>query len=667
MLAGATTAQALITPPVTVDGPSSSIVDFGGVAMASDGSGGVVYVKSVDGTPHVFASRFVDGEWGAPIRVDGDQPYPASQPRIAAGIDGELLVVWVTQVATVHNRIRCGLFAASIGPKASGFGPSELIDPDVGEGIGVDPSVSATAPGQAIVAYRAITYNFDGSDPTPPAQLRPGDVMADIRLARLKEDRWSRLGAINRNPEASLRPPTATNGPEVAASADGGAAVAWQEPDQTGTARVWLRRVFGTTPGPVLEASPASWDGQPVTADADAISLAVSEFAAVRVATRIASEPASVIGGRLLLNSLEPNFSETGGTLTGALLADGGGSGAPPGGIGPPGVAANDDGGAKGSMRLGFLVGSQLHQMAVDADGALTDVPTPPGPVAQAGGKVLTEVDPEGGGLAAYPALDSEGRAAVAVRQEAPSGAAQTGLVSGDQGGPVAGLTIGRSGGGDGLIAFRQGEPGHLQIVAEWVSTRPKLFRASAPSGWIKPARAKLRWEAAPSAAGGIRYSVLLRGHVVKQGLRRLVFRPRPAQLGNGVMAAQVLATDRLGQQLLSPVVRLRVDSQDPIVGLAVHRRRGLVEVRVRDPHSGLKGKRTRVSFGDGTPWTGLRPSKGARRHGHSRHRPRRRSPANLAYRAAHRYESGGSYTIVVRARDRAGNGIVRRFPVRVR
>jgi hypothetical protein len=655
ILASATTAQALITPPVTVDGPSSSILDFGDVAVAGDGSGGVVYAKSVDGIPHIFVCRFIDGRWGSPIRVDWDQPYPAGQPRIAAGPDGELLVVWVTQVATVHSKIRYGLFSASVGPGASGFGPSQVVDPDVGEGIGVDPSVSATAPGQAIVAYRAITYTFDGTVASTAVQLRPGDVMADIRLARLKDDRWSRLGAINRNPEASMRPPTATNGPQVAASADGSAAVAWQEPDQTGTARIWLRRVFGTTPGPVLEASPASWEGRPVTADADAISLAVSKFAQVRVAIRIAGAGSSVLGGRLILNSLDPNFSETAGTLTGALLADGGASGA----IGPPGVAADDDGGAKGSMRLGFLAGSQLWLMAVDADGALVAVPTPAGPVAQPGGRALTAVNSEGGGLAAYPAFDSQGRATVAVRQEAPSGSAQTGLVHGIQGGPVSELSIGRSGGGDGMIAFLQGEPGRHEVVAEWVTARPKPFRASGPPKWIKPGRAKVRWEAAQSAAGGIRYSVLVGGHVVKQGLRRRVFRPPPAQLGNGVRPVRVLATDRLGQQLLSSAVKLHIDGQSPIVRLGIRPRKGRLIVVVTDADSGLKGKRTKARFGDGSPWIRLRsPIVRRSARGHR---------SNPPSRLSHVYERPGRYAIAVRARDHAGNRVVRRFEVRVR
>ncbi len=45
---------AVILPAVTIDGPSEEIVGFGGVAMAEDGTGGVVYLKRVDGVAHVF-------------------------------------------------------------------------------------------------------------------------------------------------------------------------------------------------------------------------------------------------------------------------------------------------------------------------------------------------------------------------------------------------------------------------------------------------------------------------------------------------------------------------------------------------------------------------------------------------------------------------------------
>ncbi len=633
-------AQALITPPVTVDGPSSEILDFGGVAMASDGTGGLVYTKAVEGVPHVFASRYVDGGWSAPVRVDWDQPYEASQPRIAAGPGGELLVVWVTEVATVHGQIQRGLYSASIGAGATSFGPSLLVDPNVGEGIGVAPSLSGTAPGQAIVAYRVITYNFNQNGFSTAVQLRPGDVMADIRVARLVGDHWSRLGAINRNPEASMRPPSATNGPQVGGGTDGNAVVAWQEPDQTGTARIWMRRIFGTTPGPVLEASPSSWEGAPVTGDADAFALAVTPLSQARVAIRVAGAGSS--GPRLFLNTLPPDYAGQAGALKGAALVFGGGAAPAPGGIGPPGVAATEKGGQEGGMRLAFASGSGIRQMAVDASGALTAVPTPAGPPVQPGAETITALDPEGGGVLAYPALDAQGRPVAAVRQEFASGAAQTGLLSGTSAGPVGELSVGRSGGGDALIGFRQGEAGHYEIVAERVSAPPASFTVTAPKRWVRPRRALLRWQPAASAVGGLSYAVVIDGRVAKRGLSGFHYRPSPATLGNGVLRAQVLATDGLGQQMLSPAVRLRVDGLPPSVAIRVSRARGAVAVRLRDPDSGLRAGSTSVSFGDG-----------ARARGGSRFR--------------HAYAHAGRYTVVVRAADEVGNRVARRFVVAVR
>lgn len=636
-LVPATPAQALITAPVTVDGPSSDILDFGGAAMAPDGSGGLVYTKAVEGVPHVFASRYVNGGWSAPIRVDWDQPFEASQPRIAAGPGGELLVVWVTEVATVHSQIQHALYSARIGAGATGFGPSLLVDPNVGEGVGVDPSLSGTAPGQATVAYRVITYTFTQVGFSTAVQLRPGDVMADIRLARLNGDRWSRLGAINRNPEASMRPPGPTNGPQVGAGIDGGAVVAWQEPDQTGAARIWMRRIFGTTPGPPLEASPANWEGAPVSGDADAFSLAVTPLNQARVAFRIAG--AGSTPARLLLNTLPPDFAVPSGALNGASTVFKGGQGA----LGIPGVAATEKGGGReGVLNLAFAAGSEVHQVGVDASGGLTSLATPPGPAARPRAEAVAVIGPEGNGALAYPALDGQGRPVTAVRQGFASGAAQVGLLTGVSGGPVDELSAGSSGRGDALIGFRQGEAGHYEIVAERVSAPPASFKAKAPKRWVRPGRARLHWQAAKSAVGGLTYSVLLEGRVVKRGLRRHSYLPPRALLGSGVRRAQAMATDGLGEQVLSPVAKLRVDGLAPRIAVKVSRAQGLAMVRLHDPDSGLNVGLTSVSFGDGT---------GA--HGGSRFH--------------HDYASPGRYTIVVRARDKVGNRVSRRFEAVVR
>jgi hypothetical protein len=191
------------------------------------------------------------------------------------------------------------------------------------------------------------------------------------------------------------------------------------------------------------------------------------------------------------------------------------------------------------------------------------------------------------------------------------------------------------------LIAFRQGEAGRYAIVAERASAPPDSFRVKPPKGWQKPNAVRLQWQAAQSTVGGVRYAVLLDGRAVKRGLRRRSFRPRPAQLGNGVVPIQVQATDGIGQQLLSNRAKLRVDGQPPLVKVMVGKARGVV-VKLTDAGSGLVPKASRVSFGDGD-----------REHGGSKF--------------VHAYPCSGRYTIAVRARDGVGNRLWRRLAVRVR
>jgi hypothetical protein len=385
----------------------------------------------------------------------------------------------------------------------------------------------------------------------------------------------------------------------------------------------------------VLQASPSSWESAQVSADADAFSLSVTPYAGAQVAFRIAASAGSALAGRLLVNSLPPNFSTTAGSLGGSQLADGGALPA-----GPPDIAAAETSDKKTVVRLDFLSGSQLRQMQATG-GALMPLTMPAGPGAVTGGEPVAAIDPEGGGLVAYPALDPVGLPAVAVRQEFSSGAAQTGTISGGRGGPVAELSIGRSGAGDGLIAFRQGEAGRYAIVAERASAPLASFRVKPPKGWQRPNAVRLSWQAAQSTVGGVHYSVLLDGRPVKRDLRRRRFHPRPAQLGNGIVPVQVEATDGLGQQLLSNRAKLRVDGQRPLVKVKIGKARSAT-VKLTDAGSGLAAKASRVSFGDGSSERG-------------------------GSKFVHSYPRPGRYTIVVGARDQVGNRLWRRLAVRVR
>ena len=638
LLALATPAQALVGSPVTLAGPGSDVLDLGGVAMAPDGTGGAVFTKIVDGVPHVFASSYAGGTWSAPMRVD-DQPYEASQPQIAAGRGGALLVVWVTQTATVKGQVRYGLFSASLGPGATSFGPSLLVDPDVGVGsfAGVDPSVSGTATGQAIVAYRVVTFRFDGSKASAIPQLRPGDVLSEVRVARLRDDRWARLGSVNVSQELSNRAPTETNGPQAGAGTNGGAVVAWQEADQSGAARIYLRRVFGTTFGPILRVSPEVDEaGRRITGDVDAYSLAATALNQARVAMRVLGNG----GGdptRIFLNSLPPDYAVPANVMTGAEQVF---SAEPAVPLGVPSVAAYEKGGQEGLMRLAFAPGRRPRQASVGENGDLMAPAPVPGPASLAGTGVGAAVSSSGGATIAYPSSDG-GSPAISVRQELESGAAESVLLSGPQTGPVGELEVAGSPLGDSLVGFLQGEAGHHAIVVARVSQAPTKLSVRAPKAWVKPRAVQLRWAQPQTNIGGLRYTVTLGGRVAAEELRRRQYHPPIALIGNGRVKAQVLATDALGQQVSSRRVTLKVDGEPPVARLAGPSRTGWVAVRLRDIGSGIVAKAARVRFGDGTVAAG-----------------------RAVFR--HRYERPGRYAIRVRARDATGNRMARTLIVRV-
>ncbi len=99
------TAAASISAVTPIDGPSADIVDFGGVAMAPDGTGGIVYRKRVDGRTHIFAAQFDGTRWRAPQRVDGGQRFDSSWPAIGAGNGGRLVVAWVQEFGPSSDRM----------------------------------------------------------------------------------------------------------------------------------------------------------------------------------------------------------------------------------------------------------------------------------------------------------------------------------------------------------------------------------------------------------------------------------------------------------------------------------------------------------------------------------------------------------------------------------
>lgn len=620
-------ARAVILPATTIDGPSEDIVGFGGVAMAEDGSGGLAYLKRVEGVPHVFVSRYGEGHWQAPTRVDYEEPFAASWVRIGAAEGGELIVVWATPFASKEGKPVYELLGAELGPGSSTFGPAMIADQDIEEATGTSPDLVVSSTGQADVVYRVVEPSV-----TNISLLRPGDVAEQVRVARFDGTRWSNLGAINRNPGASMRPPTQANAPQIAIGPTGNAVVVWQEPDIEGVARIWARRIFGSAINYVLPVSATSYAGAPITDDADAPSVALSRLGQAEVAYRQGAGQGSPLPGpRIFLNTLPDGESGNGGEFSGAGVADSAVAGGKSAAVGPPSIDIDE----KRAMRL-LYDSNGTPRVVEGGDRGLTGTLSLGPPFVGAEPLAASVMNPEGGGVSAWPSADAQGDPAVAVREDFPGGAVQTALVSGGAGGEVGELAVGRSGLGDGLVAFRQGQIGNAAIVATQVTAPPVASIITVPRGWIRPSAATISWQPATSADGPLTYHVVLDGRVQPAPPGATSLRLGTRGLGTGRHRVQVLATDRDGASTLSAASALLIDSLPPTV--AVKRARGgsAVSIRVRDRYAAIDGHAISVSFGDG---------RGARGHTHY----------------LHHYAHAGVYRVIVHVRDRLGNrGTVR-------
>jgi hypothetical protein len=632
-LLGAGRADAVIEPAVTIDGPNEEIVGFGGVAMAEDGTGGVVYLKRVDGVAHVFVARYVEGHFLAPIRVDTEQLYAASWPRIGAGNGGELVVVWATPFATKENRSVDELLGATLGPGASAFTQPIIVDPDIRDGTGTSPDLAMSSTGQADVVYRVVDF-APGQQVNIPL-LRPSDVVEEVRVAHFNGARWSTLGAINRNPGVSMRAPTQANAPQIAIGPTGNGVVVWQEPEINGVARIWARRIFGRTLDYVMPVSAESIGGAPIESDADAPSVAVSALGEAAVAYRQGVGPGSPLPGpRVFLNMLPNGEAGTGAEFRGAAIADNavtGGAGAT---VGAPSVDIDE----QQDLRL-LYDSNGTPRVIQGTDRGLT------GPVLSLGsgwtGSSLSSasvMNPAGGGFSAWPSANAAGNAGVAVREDFPGGAVQTALLSGGAGGPIGELAIGRSGTGDGLVAFQQGPLGNAAIAVAHIGAPPAALVLTLPRAWVKPSQALVTWSPAVSSDGPLRYTVVLDGRAQPTPQGALDLHLDPRGLGSGRHQVQLLATDAADQATLSAPFTLLIDGVPPSVEITRRQGGRAISVRVSDAYSGVNAHKVSVSFGDG--------------HSASAHR-----------RFVHLYAHPGIYQVVVRVRDKLGNaGVVRRL-----
>jgi PKD domain-containing protein len=631
LLVAAPVAHALIEPVTPIDGPSAEIVELGGVAMAADGSGGLVYRKRVEGRAHIFAAQYVNGKWGAPQRVDTGEAFESSFPAIAAGEGGRLVVVWANHYSSTTD----GLFSAALEPGSSGFQAPVPVDLAIGQATGTYPSVAMNLSGQALVAYRVITAVSGPSTPEIPS----GYVKAEVRMARFDGEFWSSFGApLNRNPAQPMLTPTAANSPRVSIDLTGQGLVAWQEPDDSFVNRIYARRIFGMVPGNILQVSPSTYAGNPLNGPADELALDVDGFGEGAVAYRQQPAPGSgFTRPRVFVSEIPSSFDPHGAAFAAARIVDGGGAEGPAGPLGPLSVAVD----SQGDFDVGFGSGTQSFDVSGTEASVAAPVRLDDGSSSAAGDPVLTRA--EDGALAAAWKVEEHGAGAVAVLERRADGTPNRQLVSAPHGGAVHQLDLGGSHHGDALIGFLQGDGANTQIAAVVVRAPPGEFVLDTPATWVKAPRIPLQWETPLAGAGKLTYSVLVDDREVAENITSTETILSRSEVPSGVHTIQVEATDSLGQVVDSEPSTMKVDRSPPRVSVRV--RGGTVVVRVSDgtrgQSSGVNAGSVHVSFGDG-------------RSAHGRAMLR------------HRFKAGGSYTVTVTASDRAGNRVSARRRVSI-
>jgi hypothetical protein len=627
-LLGPGAARAVVSDVHVLDGPSAEILEVSDAAMSEDGSGGIVYLKQVDGRSHVFAAQFRDGVWRPPRRVDVGQGFDSSWARIGAGDGGRLLVTWVQEFGVESDR----MFSATLDPGATSFQPPVPVDLNVGEATASYPDLAMNRGGQAYLVYRVVT----DVSPSNPA----GYLGADTRVARYGARLWSVLGTpVDRNTATPVRATTAENAPEVGIDIQGQGVVAWQEPDDEFVDRVWVRRLFGSSMGIPIQASPGTWEGAPLRGAADAFALDVSGFGQVAVAFRQQPGQASALTApRLMVNTMPDVFSESARKFAGAHLADGGVRPA----LGPPSVAVDP----RSLYLSAFAEGPATLVASGDEAGALGVTRLDEG-ASSVSGSPLVDLAETGARVVGWIEQRSS-TGLVAVQEGRADGVAESTALSAPLGGEVPALTMGGSGLGDAIFAWRQGSGAGSQLAAAVVDAPPDPFLVLLPTGWQRKKKVRVAWDHSPNAIGGVRYSVSVDDEPVREGLRSLSALLKPGDIGNGGHRIQIFATDDSGQETGSRAGHLLIDRRPPRVKL---RRKGRkVTVVVTDGRKGsastLRKSSVKVSFGE----RGAGASASAAK---KRDRGKGKAPT---VRVRHLYRGNGRFRIQVRARDRAGN-----------
>jgi hypothetical protein len=342
----------------------------------------------------------------------------------------------------------------------------------------------------------------------------------------------------------------------------------------------------------------------------------------------------------VLVNTIPEVFRNDASSFLKPRIVDGSPNGPLSGYPGLPSVGVT----STGLFMVGAGIGQRTLAVRGDETGARSPQRLDDGRSSIAGDPVVEFTDSEAADSAWKVRVGD--RAGVAVREDQVDGDVLRRTLSASAGGPVNELRLTGSGFGDALVALQQGGQGAGQIAAATVNAPPERFAVQTPVRWVRSRRVPVTWDPAPNAGdlSSVSYAVVLGDEELRDGLHRLSYRLRTAGMPNGRHEVVVIARDSAGQETQSRIGELKLDRAKPSVRVRVRGRS--VRVRIVDGRkrrsSGPRGRGSRISFGDG-------------------------KRARGKVRASHRYKKRGTYRLVIKARDRAGNRRTIKRTVRVR
>jgi hypothetical protein len=606
LLAGPAAAQQqpAATPATVIDGPTSDLAGATslGLSIARDGTGGAVYLKQAAGTPHVFVSRLAGGSFQPPVQVDSGLAGPSSQPVIAAGNGGLLLVGFINGgvLFSAEQPAGGGAFAAPVS-LASGA---------------ANPAISMSNSGKAYLAFSAA----DGSG-------------TDVRAAYFWQDKW----AVESSPLNLSTGDDAGSGsgrPAVTTAGDGVGIVAWGE-----SGGVFTRRVWGTSVSVVYERADGALPGcTELAADEPALGAGGdSSYVPVGFHEQLTCGGQTI--SRVLVNRLR------GSAYDGLSQADGQPSSAD--GADDPRIAIGEYGdGLLTSQRasshalMGAAIGDNGMPGGTSQLNTTAGISPPWGVPAMAGlftRLVAWQQDPGASGPAEIrlryaPGRDDLGSEVVLSSPlQGPADAGQGLAADGDSY-------------GDAAVVWVQGPPGAPQIMAAQLYQAPGGFSVPGRRQYVRTSSPTLSWSAPKEPWGPLHFVLNLDG--VDAVHTDATSAQVPSPLPDGPHRYLVTAANPAGQQSQTGVGHVFVDTTPPVASLALNRVR-LIGRRVQarlayqdlpqagEPAGDASGVLSvSVRWGDGTV---SQIRRGRHRIAHIYLRPRR-------------------YTVTLVVTDRSGN-----------